>query len=205
MPFLLTAATGVTPLDVTNILNGNPLPAGGGAFVFHPALATFDDAQATCACNGGHLAAYSSEGQQAAVENYFFDLGVYLYEYDPNYWMGLNTTDRSEPDWKWVDPALGRPTGYRHWGTFIYGDNSPEGEPNNLVDPESCVVANKTEMYTENAKPNALVMPAGWADTNCNISYSFMCRVAAPGLAPYFTTNTTNVTYYLNTTQVRAA
>jgi hypothetical protein len=192
----------VTPRDAADTLNGKPLPSGVAAYVYHPSLATFQEAQETCACDGGHLAAYSSEGQQAGIEGYFYDLGVLMPEYDPLYWIGLNTTDRSEPDWKWVDPALGRPGAYRHWGTFLYGDGTPEAEPNNVFDPESCVAANFTEAYTESPKPDAKVNPFGWADTNCNKSLTFMCRVATPGQAPYFTTNTTNVTYFLNTTQV---
>jgi hypothetical protein len=196
------AATVVTPLDAGNTLNGNPLPTGAAAYVYHPVTASFEEAQQTCACDGGHLAAYTTEGQQAAVENYFYDLGVLQPEFDPLYWIGLNTSDRAEPDWKWVDPALGRPGAYRHWGTFLYGDLTPEAEPNNLVDPESCVAANFTEAYTESPKPDAKVNPFGWADTSCNRAMTFMCRVATAGMAPYFTTNTTNVTYFLNTTQV---
>ncbi len=192
------------PLDAANTLNGNPLPSTAAAYVFHYALATFDEAVETCLCDGGHLAAYFGEGQQASVENYFTNLGVLLPEYDGNYWMGLNTTtgDRSSPDWMYIDPVLGRPQVYRHWGTFSYADGTQEGEPNNLVDPEECVVANYTERYTLATKPDPKVNPFGWADAHCGNTHQFMCRVATGGVAPQFTTNSTNVTYYLNTTQV---
>jgi hypothetical protein len=200
----LPAATTVAPLDAANTLNGNPLPTPAAAYVFHYTLATFDEAQETCACDGGHLAAYFGEGQQASVENYFVNLGVLLPEYDPVYWIGLNTTtgDRSSPDWMWVDPVLGRPQAHRHWGTFSYADGTQEGEPNNLNDPEECGVCNYTERFTKATKLDAKVTPFGWADERCGASHQFMCRVATGGVAPRYTANSTNVTYYLNTTQV---
>ena len=194
----------VTPLQAANTLNGNPLPSTAAAYVFHPALATFAEAEETCWCDGGHLAAYFGEGQQASVENYFVDLGVLLQEFDPLYWTGLNTStgDRGSPDWMYTDPVLGRPQVYRHWGTYAYADGATEAEPNNLEDPEECVVANYTQAYTLATKVNKRVMPYGWADTNCTRTQQFICRVATGGVAPTFTTNSTNVTYYLNTTQV---
>ena len=90
-------------------------------------------------------------------------------------------------------------TSYRHWGTFTYPDGSTELEPNNLParQPELCSVGNYTQAYG-----NDTHNPFGWSDQNCTQRHISICKVSKPGVAPWYTTNSTNITFYLNTSVV---
>lgn len=67
-------------------------------------------------------------------------------------------------------------------------------EPNNMVPPELCVVANYTEAY---GTPPAW----GWADTGCGGRHIFICRKLAP--RGYYYTTSRNETFIFNTTLAR--
>jgi hypothetical protein len=90
---------------------------------------------------------------------------------------------------------------YRHWGTFTYPDGSTEQEPNNFAarSPELCSVGNYTQAFG-----NETALPFGWADQNCTASHIVICKVSEPGVSPWYPTNSTNITFYLNTSLVRA-
>ena len=101
-----------------------------------------------------------------------------------------------------MDPLV-KPLGdesYQHWGTFTYPDGSTEQEPNNFPPraPELCSVGNYTQAYG-----NETALTFGWADQNCSASHIVICKVSEPGVSPWYTTNSTNITYYLNTSLVR--
>jgi hypothetical protein len=101
----------------------------------------------------------------------------------------------------WADPLL-PPIGdesYKHWGTFQYPDGSTEAEPNNYQprSPELCGGGNYTEAYG-----NDTAMTFGWADQNCTQNHIYICRRAEAGTSPWYRTNATNITYYLNTSYV---
>jgi hypothetical protein len=90
---------------------------------------------------------------------------------------------------------------YRHWGTLTYADDSREQEPNNLQvrAPELCGVGNYTQAYG-----NDTALPFGWADQNCTASHIVICKTSEPGVSPWYPTNSTNITFYLNTSLVGA-
>ncbi len=62
---------------------------------------------------------------------------------------------------------------YSHWGSLALPDGTNSSEPNNLVKPEFCVVANHSQAYDS---------VSGWSDTNCEEKHAFMCKV--PGELP---------------------
>jgi hypothetical protein len=57
--------------------------------------------------------------------------------------------------------------------------------------------------YTQ-AFGNETALPFGWADQNCTASHIVICKVSEPGVSPWYPTNSTNITFYLNTSLVRA-
>jgi hypothetical protein len=82
---------------------------------------------------------------------------------DPNLW----------PRFLWLDgspsPAVKDFSGaYSHWGSVALPDGTNSSEPNNLVPPEFCVVANFSQAYGS---------LSGWSDANCEEKHSFMCKV----------------------------
>ena len=104
---------------------------------------------------------------QAAVENYYVDLGVLTPVYDPIYWFGLNTSDGST--WNQLDRTISNT--FKGWGVFKPGPGQqPTREPNNLFDPEYCAGCNYTELVT--GKFSAW----GWGDEQCGQLHPVMCR-----------------------------
>ena len=100
------------------------------------------------------------------VESFYINNGYLLPNFHKHYWMGATAT--LWPKFVWTDITL--PVfekGYRHWGTMV-----PSGvkEPYQADPPESCMVANYTEVY---GKPIAW----GWSDTKCSDAHYPMCRV----------------------------
>jgi hypothetical protein len=82
------------------------------------------------------------------------------------------------PPRRWIDRLPDpSPDNYQHWGTMMPG-NLPE--PNNLNSPESCVMANVSQMYSG---------AWGWSDENCYMNTTVMCKIprelrARPGVRP---------------------
>jgi hypothetical protein len=91
---------------------------------------------------------------------------------------------------------------YKHWGIFTYPDGSTEQEPNNFPPraPELCAVGNYTQAYG-----NDTALNFAWADQNCTANHISICKVSPAGVGPWYTTNSTNITFYLNTSLVRGS
>jgi hypothetical protein len=145
-------------------------------FIFTPAVRSFTDAEASCVAQGGHLASYASEAEQAEVERYYVGNG-YMFPTFPGhafYWLGLNTSfwpSTGFPKFSWLDREPGpNAITYSHWGTYtdMY---SASPEPNNArVPPELCAGANVSQAYGN-------LSAWGWADWNCDESFGYMCRM----------------------------
>eukprot|EP00058_Branchiostoma_floridae_P004014 XP_002589502.1 hypothetical protein BRAFLDRAFT_88361 [Branchiostoma floridae] len=110
----------------------------------------YDQAQATCVSNGGHLAHIKSSRQQSVLAN----MATLTAGWGSDYWIGL--TDRqSEGIWRWTD---GTGLNYRNWA---------EGEPTNgnAVDGEQdCVALWGDYGYTH------------WDDRQCGHWLYFICQ-----------------------------
>ncbi|XP_035688620.1 complement component C1q receptor-like [Branchiostoma floridae] len=110
----------------------------------------YDQAQATCVSNGGHLAHIKSSRQQSVLAN----MATLTAGWGSDYWIGL--TDRqSEGIWRWTD---GTGLIYRNWA---------EGEPTNgnAVDGEQdCVALWGDYGYTH------------WDDRQCGHWLYFICQ-----------------------------
>jgi hypothetical protein len=139
----------------------------GNVFTFMTVNVTQARGQALCNDIGGHLASYVSQDEQTEMEFAFVNSGYLLPSYHKNYWIGLTTTADTWPQFDWLDRNVPSPSqGYAHWGTFSFGGFSTP-EPNNGNFPENCAVANWTESYGS---------AWGWADANCAIMASVVCR-----------------------------
>jgi hypothetical protein len=146
-------------------------PTTNGTFYLNTSYVNQSVAEAACAANGAHLAAYTSAQEQADVEKHFISNGYLLPAYHRSYWIGYRT---KTPGLKLhafgtVDATL-NPARYRlyRWGTYFEnGKASPE--PNNLMNPEFCATANFSMTF---GTPAAW----GWADTSCGLRFPFMCR-----------------------------
>jgi hypothetical protein len=145
-------------------------------FIFTPVVKNFTDAEASCVAQGGHLASYASEAEQAEVEKYYVSNG-YMFPTFPGhafYWLGLNTSfwpSTGFPKFSWLDREPGpNASTYSHWGTYsdMY---SASPEPNNArMPPELCAGANVSQAYGN-------LSAWGWADWNCGESFGYMCRM----------------------------
>ena len=87
--------------------------------------------------------------------------------------MGLNTTAREWPDFRWLSASVPPPVlaTYEHWGR---GDGF--NEPNNLGGSEYCGAANATLIAQD---------VWGWSDWNCNMTLPYMCRLDGEPQAPW--------------------
>ncbi len=137
----------------------------GTTYALNTTWTTFADAENTCNGYGGHLVAWKSVTEQQEVEGYYLRQGYLLPTYHENYWLGLNTSAGAWPRFNWTERTVAPPGSgaYQHWGR-------PEGgvpEPNNNR-VGLCGVANASLSYT-----NAW----GWADTMCNMTNAFICRM----------------------------
>ncbi len=76
------------------------------------------------------------------------------------------------PNFRWADLSPLLASDYQGWGFFM-----PQNikEPNNLMPPELCAGSNYTEFLNGTW---------GWADTDCQAPYPFMCKVTRASLPP---------------------
>ena len=110
-------------------------------------------------------------------------------EYHVFYWMGL-FLNGTNGGWKWIDPFVEGPEGvYSKWGT------TPEGLQRPATPQFACGGGNWTERVGDD-KTGVW----GWADEECLVPHTFMCRKPRQGASETMTTNSTNITFYLNTT-----
>ncbi len=79
-------------------------------------------------------------------------------------WAAHHLQAEEWPLFRWADFSPLLPTGYQGWGYFM-----PQNikEPNNLVPQEMCAGANYTELLNGTW---------GWADTNCNSKFPYICK-----------------------------
>ena len=137
----------------------------GNTYALNTTWTSFVEAENTCNGYGGHLVAWKSVTEQQEVEGYYLKQGYLLPTDHDNYWLGLNTSAGTWPKFNWTERTVAAPGSgaYQHWGR-------PEGgvpEPNNNR-VGLCGVANASLTYT-----NAW----GWADTVCNMTNVFICRM----------------------------
>jgi hypothetical protein len=119
---------------------------------------------------------------QAEVEAYYTNSGFMFPAFHKFYWMGLHAARSMAfrdmmapaaqsrwPNFTYLDgsPAPGRGV-FAHWGRY-QPLNFPE--PDNRFAPELCAGGNASEAF---GNPKAW----GWADTRCNGSFPFMCKMA---------------------------
>jgi hypothetical protein len=92
----------------------------GGTFLLNVSYQGFAAAQQTCKDNGGHLASFSSEAEQAEVEKYYASQGFLFPSFHKFYWMGLNTSEwpiEGTANFSWWDKSPGpNNETYSHWG-----------------------------------------------------------------------------------------
>jgi hypothetical protein len=125
---------------------------------------------------------------------------------DANLWPRFLWLDGQDIPSNPAEPNLN----YAHWGVNYVprGDYAIKAdEPNNLVPPEFCVVANYSQQYDN---------LWGWSDQNCDDRHISICRIApppppspsppppgppppSPPLQTMYISNATRTTYYFNT------
>jgi hypothetical protein len=59
----------------------------------------FEEAEAYCQTQNGHLASFTNLKEQVSVEAFLIDLGVLLPGYHTMYWIGLNAS--TWPAFRW--------------------------------------------------------------------------------------------------------
>ncbi len=146
-----------------------------------PKAATFADAAADCATQGGHLVVYSSNAKQLAVETYFADAATLP---SSVYWLGANRTTRTKP-FTWLDNAtigtVPNDDPYVHWDWFY---------PNRRVLEYHCALARASAAYqfyagdpTRTATqsfyrtdPNLNSLAYGWDMDDCAKEYPYICE-----------------------------
>ena len=113
---------------------------------------------------------------------------IIIPEYHTFYWHGLFMNDTM--GWKWIDPFAPGPEGvYAKWGVSTDGQQRP------FNSQFQCAGGNVSESVGD---ANSVVW--GWAEEDCLVPHTFMCRKPPQGPSETMTTNSTNVTFYLNTT-----
>jgi hypothetical protein len=150
-----------------------------------------EQAAAEGACNaaGGHLVSYASLAEQYEAEQFFLNKGLLLPSHHLSYWIGLSAGS-SWPNFKWMDnvtPSPGLGSAFSGWGALTFANKSaaPLKEPNNYsfnwtrLD-ESCAAANSSQAFN-----NAW----GWSDAQCSLKLPSMCKVAAPRMYMYTSSN----------------
>jgi hypothetical protein len=121
-----------------------------------------------------HTAPHSPAGPlslQNDVEQFYIRNGYLLPSFHRSYWIGYQTSTPGvkPPNFTTVDMTLDR-SRYRQyrWGTY-FENGKASAEPNNIMNPEFCVVANFSMTF---GSPPAW----GWADQSCGQRFPFMCR-----------------------------
>ena len=148
-----------------------PSTLTGNVFTLMNVKAGHAKAEALCNDIGGHLASFVSQDEQTEMEFAFIASGYLLPSFHKTYWLGLTSTPDNWPAFDWIDRNVASPAAngaYSHWGTYS-ADGFKTPEPNNGMFPENCAVANFSQAH---GAPPAW----GWADANCGISATVMCR-----------------------------
>jgi hypothetical protein len=117
---------------------------------------------------GGHLASYGKLAEQKEVEQHYISRGLLLPHFHKQYWLGLSSTTKTYPKFRWKDPkvlALDAPGAYVNWGIMVPQNKK---EPFAIRPPELCGAANFSEMS---------MGVGGWSDSNCNNAFAFVCKI----------------------------
>jgi hypothetical protein len=117
---------------------------------------------------------------QAEVEAFYINNGYMFPSFHKFYWMGLRAASslrpsdlmalsgNTWPSFSYIDGSPSPGGGvFAHWGRY-QPLNYPE--PDNRFAPELCAGGNATEAF---GTPRAW----GWADTRCNGTFPFICRL----------------------------
>lgn len=150
-------------------------------YMINTTLSTRYVAEDTCVGHGGHLVSYLRLDEQQEVEEFFIEQGVLLPTFHKRYWLGLEIAEgdnnRLWPWFLWLDgsPDPSTPSNpssnYAVWGRMYLSDGRIRDEPNNLVRPEFCCVANYTQSQDG---------VWAWSDQNCDEEYIFICKIGPP-------------------------
>jgi hypothetical protein len=156
----------------------------GNMFTLHTSPMSQPEAEAFCVSQASHLASFLNVEEQVEVESFYVQAGFLLPDFHKVYWMGLDSSKRDWPRFRWMDRAIPGPSegNYQHWGKLL-----PDGVP----EPNSqayCAVANFTTAYGG---------CAGWCDTDCTRTKAvFMCK--KQGSAGYHYNASNGNTYIFN-------
>ena len=155
----------------------------GTSYMLNTTNGTQAEAEQVCLAMGGHLAYFTSLGEQQEVEAAFVYDGGLIPRYHQAYWLGLSSNATLWPTFSWLErttpPLAGR--AYQHWGV---------AEPNNAMEAEFCGVANYSMAYGA---------AFGWQDSICERVLPYVCKVNKAGTWSY-RSDTSGTTYVLNTT-----
>jgi hypothetical protein len=130
----------------------------------HAALKAWRAALLTYQIVPGSLQYFASSGSLISSFHSTYWLGLYILNSDPRVWPSFMWLDGSPKPSTYQQPKLA----YGHWGTQLLGPGEDREEPNNLVPPEFCAVANASQAFG-----NAW----GWSDTNCDELHFSMCKL----------------------------
>ena len=108
---------------------------------------TWDDAEARCVADGGHLLAFEREEDSKSARAL---LASPITQAGRAAWVGLEIADKKKRTWKWSD---GDPLKQPAWSA---------GEPNNWDGNEQCA-----EWLFANGR---------WNDTRCNLEQPYLCE-----------------------------
>lgn len=129
---------------------GKRFEAGARSYCAYAEPATWENAEARCVANGGHLMSFDSPSTSDAVH---LTLG------SPQRaaraaWIGLESPQKTKTSWKWIT------------GEAVTAASWNNGEPNNWDGNEGC-----GEWLVANGK---------WNDTRCNLNQHFLCQSVPP-------------------------
>lgn len=131
-------------------------------------------------CNCHRTPTLQGPDEEYDVESFFVGKGLLLPHHAGAYWLGLHIPQSDHglwPRFRWLDGSpppfnpveqLGE---YAHWGFGEYGSGARYWEPDNLVPPQFCVVANYSQL-------SPLDGIWGWSDENCGDQHAFICKIA---------------------------
>jgi hypothetical protein len=107
------------------------------------------------------------------VERFYISRRYLLPSHHKAYWFGMHVRPGSpQGAFTWLDTTVNVSIAvgaYRNWGVLTLSDGQMVGEPNNMVaPPEACGVCNASQ-----ARQGVW----GWADANCEMSFTAMCRL----------------------------
>lgn len=156
------ASAGPTPVAVppSAPIAARPFTCNGGQLLqafpgphlcTHTDPKTWDDAEAQCVADGGHLLALESENDidhaKMLLTSRLYRLGSLPGRAS---WIGLETADKKKRTWKWND------------GEAVKAASWADGEPNNWDGNEQC--------------GEWLFATGKWNDTRCNLEQPYLCE-----------------------------